>query len=88
MTSQRHPLFGQVLAANHFKRVDGVVFLVVILPDGSPGTIDADATNVCGEADPDLGAAVLDGDGLRSLFLMVTGLRARRGSPKAARDGK
>jgi hypothetical protein len=86
--SLRHPLFGQVLAANHFKRVDGVVFLVVTLPDGSPGTIRADATDVCGEADPELVAVVLDGDGLRTLFAMVTGLRARGGGPVVAGDDK
>jgi hypothetical protein len=64
------------------------VFLVVTLPDGSPGTIRADATDVCGEADPELVAVVLDGDGLRTLFAMVTGLRARGGGPVVAGDDK
>lgn len=81
-------MFGQVLAAHHFKPVDGVVFLVVRLLDGSLGTIRADATDVSGEADREPVAAVLDGDGLRTLFTRVTGFRVRRGGPVAAGDDK
>ena len=48
VTASTHPLSGLLLAARHFRRVDGVVFLVVTLPDGSPGTIRADATELLG----------------------------------------
>ena len=41
-----HPLFGELLAALAFRRFAGVLHLVVELPDGSPGTIRADATDV------------------------------------------
>ena len=46
--AETHPLFGRLLAARSFKRWNGVLMLVVDLPDGSPGTIRADATDVCG----------------------------------------
>ena len=46
MVAAAHPLFGRLLPAVGFRRVDGIVFLVVRLPDASPGTIRADATDV------------------------------------------
>ena len=42
--AETHPLFGRLLAARSFKRWNGVLLLVVDLPDGSSGTIRADAT--------------------------------------------
>jgi hypothetical protein len=48
--AETHPLFGLLLEAASFKRVSGVLYLVVGLPDGTPGTIPAAATNVFGEA--------------------------------------
>jgi hypothetical protein len=83
-----HPLFGSLLVAQGFRRVDGVVFLVVELPDGSPGTIRADATDVLGEEPVVPSAAVLDVEGLRSLRRLVTGLRAAAGRPGGPGDGK
>jgi hypothetical protein len=41
-----HPLFGELLAATGFKRWNGVPLLVVTRPDGSRGTIRADATDI------------------------------------------
>ena len=77
----RHPLFGQVLSASQFRRVDGVVFLVVELPDGSPGTIRADATSLCSDVEEPAGSAgvVLDAEGLRVLRALVVRLRDERG---------
>src|SRR6266540_6225568 len=46
VTAATHPLFGRLLWASGFKRLGGVLHLVVVLPDGSPGTIRADATGV------------------------------------------
>lgn len=74
VTSSVHPLFGRLLTASGFRRVDGVVFLVVGLPDGSPGTIPAAATNVFGEQRVDVDEAdgtVLSVEGLRALRALV-----------------
>ncbi|MGH8930935.1 MAG: hypothetical protein ACRDZO_10005 [Egibacteraceae bacterium] len=79
VTSQTHPLYGQLLEARGFKRVDGLVQLVVVLPDSSPGTIRADATNVFGERpvnDEDPGATVLSVEGVRRLRALVAGSAA------------
>jgi hypothetical protein len=38
------------LVCSGFKRWNGVLLLVVELPDGSPGTVRADATNVFGQS--------------------------------------
>jgi hypothetical protein len=46
VTASMHALFGELLAATGFKRWNGVPLLVVTLPDGSPGTIRADATDI------------------------------------------
>jgi hypothetical protein len=70
-------LFGQLLGARDFRRVDGVVFLVVELPDGSPGTIRADATDVLGVDAVESVVTVLDVNGLRALNHLVRGLQSR-----------
>jgi hypothetical protein len=49
VSAPRHPLFGEELAARTFKRLRGELLLVVVLPDGSPGTISVEATDVLGE---------------------------------------
>ena len=49
VTSTVHPLFGRLLPATGFKRCDGSLFLVVGLPDGSPGTIPVSATDILGD---------------------------------------
>jgi hypothetical protein len=73
VTAATHPLFGRLLWASGFKRLGGVVHLVVVLPDGSPGTIRADATGVFGEerelpAEP---GTVLTVEGIRQVRLLV-----------------
>jgi len=65
-----------------------MVFLVVELPDGSPGTIRADATDVLGEEPVEPSVAVLDVEGLRALARLVTGLRAAARRPGGPGDGK
>ena len=45
-----HPLFGERLRALSFRRRQGVLRLVVVLPDGTPGMVAADATDVFGDA--------------------------------------
>src|SRR6201999_4622869 len=51
VTGEAHPLFGRLVRAASFKRWNGVLLLVIELPDGSPGTIRADTTDVLGAAE-------------------------------------
>jgi hypothetical protein len=80
-----HPLFGRLLAARSFRRVSGVVYLVVGLPDGTPGTIPAAATSVFGDmpAADDAGT-VLTVEGIRQLRVLVEArsLQPRSGRPR------
>jgi hypothetical protein len=78
VVAETHPLFGRVLAARSFKRWNGVLLLVVELPDGSPGTIRADATDVFGVGGPQGAVSVLDAAGLRELHRLVGRLCASR----------
>jgi hypothetical protein len=88
VTGPAHPLFGELLAASGFRRFAGVLHLVVELPDGSPGTIRADATDVLAAAEPPAAGTVLDAGGVRALRALVTALgdagslRRRRRSSK------
>lgn len=75
MTSVTHPLFGRLLRAGSFRRRGGVLWLVVTLPDGSPGTISADATNVFGELVVVGASVVLSAEGFRCLHELVVALR-------------
>jgi hypothetical protein len=78
VVAQTHPLFGRLLAARSFKRWSGVLLLVVDLPDGSPGTIRADATDVFGVSGVTGAVSVLDAAGLRELHRLVRRLWASR----------
>jgi hypothetical protein len=88
VTASAHPLFGELLAASAFRRFAGVVHLVVELPDGSPGTIRVDATDLLGVAEPLAAGTVLDAGGVRALRVLVAAmgdagsLRQRRRSSK------
>ena len=83
MTAERHPLFGASLSAVAFRRVEGVVFLVVGLPDGSPGTVRVDATDVLGASGDDDAGTILDADGLVRLHVLVSRLLPPRRSGRA-----
>jgi len=76
VTAVTHPLHGRVLEAVSFIHLRGVLHLVVKLPDSSPGTIPASATDVFGERAAAGPAAVLDADGLRRLRALVTAVSA------------
>jgi len=84
VTGPAHPLFGQVLEALSFKRIRGVVYLVVTLPDGSPGTIRADVTDVLGPAPQSSVSVLLDADGVRELHRLLVTL----GHGSAGRGGR
>ena len=67
VTSKTHPLSGRLVAARSFKRLNGVLLLVIELPDGSPGTIPAQATDVLGAVEAAGPGTVLDAAGWRRL---------------------
>jgi hypothetical protein len=77
-------LFGELLAASGFRRFAGVLHLVVELPDGSPGTIRADATDVLAAAGAGPAGTVLDVCGVRALRSLVTAMGAAA-SPRPRR---
>ena len=74
VTSRAHPLFGQRLKASRFSRRGGALNLVVELPDGAPGMIRADATDVLGTVNAEGLAVVMDAEGLRHLRDLVGAL--------------
>jgi len=76
VTGAAHPLRGRTLDAVSFMHLRGVLYLVVRLPDSSPGTIPASATDIFGVAAAPGPAMVLDADGLRRLRALVTALAA------------
>jgi hypothetical protein len=81
VTAWTHPLFGELLACSGFRRWNGLLLLVVDLPDGSPGTIRVDATDVCATEPPASVGVVLDGAGVQVLHALVVALwRPRSGA--------
>jgi hypothetical protein len=88
--SALHPLFGRLLEAKAFRRWGGEVQLVVVLPDGTPGTIPVDATNVLGgPVSSSPVPVVLSVEGVRGLRAAVATLAATMpGSRGRARTRK
>jgi hypothetical protein len=80
VTSRTHPLSGRLVAARSFKRLNGVLLLVIELPDGSPGTIPAAVTDVLGPAQAAGPGVVLDAAGWRRLRDLVAVLAGRDGA--------
>jgi hypothetical protein len=76
------------LQASSFTRLNRVLHLIVGLPDGSPGTIRAAATDVFGQSDDDTARAVFDVEGLRALHGLVIVMQDRAVSPKRRRERK
>jgi len=87
VTSSVHPLFDQLLQATGFRRRNGVLFLVVMLPDGSPGTIPLAATDISGEQQPSACVTTLSVEGVRQLRAVVSSLQGRR-SPSRSKTRK
>jgi hypothetical protein len=67
VTAVTHPLFGRLLQANGFKRWNGELLLMVELPDGSPGTVPAGATDIVGGPSVESGSTMFSVEGLRRL---------------------
>jgi hypothetical protein len=86
VTAVTHPLFGSCLTAYAFRHVDGVLHLKVRLPEGLPGLVRADVTDVHGDGQERPGL-VLDVAGLRELRALVLRLRdGMAGSGELAKD--
>ena len=84
VTAETHPLCGRLVQAGSFRRLNGVLHLVIELPDGSPGMIRAAATDVLGAVEAAGPAVVLDAGGLRRLRSLVAGLATgQAGRPRA-----
>jgi hypothetical protein len=88
VTSTLHPLFNQLLPATGFKRWRGDLLLVVVLPDGAPGTIAASATDLLGDAPADGCSTVLTVDGVQHLHMLVGALRPQRRSTSRPKTRK
>jgi hypothetical protein len=71
VTALAHPLYGCRLRAYAFRHVDGVPHLKVELPDGMPGLVAADATDVFGSEQAAGTGLILNGAGLRRLHAVV-----------------
>jgi hypothetical protein len=83
-----HPLCGERVVAKSFRRRDGELQLVVVLPDGSPGLMPAGVTDVFGTPEPTLGpGTVLSVEGVRCFRSLLAakappaGSRRRRARP-------
>jgi hypothetical protein len=88
VTAVTHPLFGSRLIAYAFRHVDGVLHLKVRLPEGLPGLVRADVTDVHGDGQERPGL-VLDVAGLRELRVLVLRLRdGMAGSAELAKDAR
>ena len=67
VTAAHHPLCGARLAVEGRRRVGGVSCLIVRLPDGTPGTVEVEATSAGStEAGPASGV-LLSAEGVRRL---------------------
>ena len=77
VTALAHPQHGCRLRAYAFRHVDGVPHLKVELPDGMPGLVAADATDVFGPGQAAGTGLILSGAGLRRLHAVVMRLRER-----------
>jgi hypothetical protein len=78
VTAAGHPLCGERLAVEGRRRVGGAACLIVRLPDGTPGTVEVQATSVGSAASEPAAGALLSAEGVRRLRRLL--------SPSAAGD--
>jgi hypothetical protein len=78
LTSRRHPLVGKLVRVESAHRWNGNIWLVVMLPDGHPGRVRVEETELSG-ADPlgEMATGTLSLEGLRSLRAHVARLKDR-----------
>jgi hypothetical protein len=65
-----------------------VPYLVVVLPDGSPGTIPVAATDILGDGQPPEMTAVLSVEGTRRLRALLGTLKPARRVPAGSKTRK
>ena len=67
MTAVQHPLCGERLVVEGRRRVGGAACLIVRLPDGTPGTIEFEATSASAATGEPAAGALLSAEGVRRL---------------------
>ena len=73
VTAPAHPLVGERLAVEGRRRVGGVPCLIVRLPDGTPGTIEVQATSAGSAAGKAAAAGtLLSVEGVRRLRRLLS----------------
>ena len=72
VTAPHHPLCGERLAVEGRRRVGGVPCLIVRLPDGTPGTIEVQATSATAAASEPSAGALLSSEGVRRLRRLLS----------------
>jgi hypothetical protein len=70
-----HPLCGERLVVEGRRRVGGVPCLIVRLPDGTPGTVEVQATSAGAASEP-VSGALLSVEGVRRLRRLLAGQAA------------
>jgi hypothetical protein len=71
VTAAHHPLCGDRLAVEGRRRVGGTPCLIVRLPDGTPATIEVQATSAGSVVGDAAAGALLSADGVRRLRRML-----------------
>jgi hypothetical protein len=67
VTAAHHPLAGSRLAVEGRRVIGGRAHLIVRLPDGTPGTVELQATSLVAAEGGVLGGALLSLEGVRRL---------------------
>ena len=81
VTAAHHPLCGERLAVEGRRKVGGAPCLIVRLPDGTPGTIEVEATSAGSAAGEAAAGSLLSAEGVRQLRrLLVPSAPGRDGS--------
>jgi hypothetical protein len=79
VTAVQHPLCGERLVVEGRRRVGGAACLIVRLPDGTPGTIELEATSAGAAKSEPAAGALLSAEGVRRLRRLL--------APRVAADG-
>lgn len=81
MTAAQHPLCGERLVVEGRRKVGGAPCLIVRLPDGTPGTIEVQATSAGTAVGAAAAGALLSIEGVRVLRrLLAPGVSGGDGS--------
>jgi hypothetical protein len=67
VTAAQHPLCGERLVVEGRRRVGGAACLIVRLPDGTPGTIELEATSASAARSEPAAGALLSAEAVRRL---------------------